>query len=449
MEDNIIITNEKIKSREFFGLSTFQFLAYFRRLIVYTYLAIFLRSLGLSNFEVTLMATVGMVSNSLAQSLLWGKLLDKFQNSKMFIAIGESIAGCFTIVMVLIYQQYLGSNNITAGFIIIFSLGFIEAFWSMSNVGWSALIAHLTLPRERKKIMARLSVVGGIGGIFGAQVGGLLYDKGDGFVTGIIFYIAALVIFLSVIAVLIFVHQRTIFKIEDNLDAKSKKKVPKFSDLPPSIRKTYIWFIISLVFINFGRNSIAVLTGIFLADSSAFNATGEQIAIFSNVNSFATILFGILIGSIIASMDDNKVLFTGVVFALLSILWLIVAPTFVWALLSGFLIGSSNVIIESSAYAIASNIIPEDFRGRLFGIYNASFFLSWGIAATFITGPIADYMISIGLSNANAYRFSFMVASLIVTIGIILLLYTFRHINSLILEQNNKQVVEYTPNFQL
>ena len=156
MEDNIIINNEKIKSGEFFGLSTFQFLAYFRRLIVYTYLAIFLRSLGLSNFQVTLMATIGMVSNSLAQSLVWGKLLDRFQNSKMFIVIGETIAGFFTIGMVLIYQAYLDANSILAGFIIIFSMGFIEAFWSMSNVGWSALIAHLTTPSERKKIMACL-----------------------------------------------------------------------------------------------------------------------------------------------------------------------------------------------------------------------------------------------------------------------------------------------------
>ena len=198
------------------------------------------------------MATIGMVSNSLAQSLVWGKLLDRFQNSKMFIVIGESIAGFFTIGMVLVYQSYLGSNNILAGFLIIFSMGFIEAFWSMSNVGWSALIAHLTTPSERKKIMARLSVVGGVGGIFGATVGGFLYDEGAGFVSGIIFYIAVFIIFLSVLAVLLFVHQRTIIKTTDSNERISEKIVPKFSDLPPNIKKTYIWFIISLVFINFG-----------------------------------------------------------------------------------------------------------------------------------------------------------------------------------------------------
>ena len=184
------------------------------------------------------------------------------------------------------------------------------------------------------------------------------------------------------------------------------------------------------------------MTGIFLADSSAFKATGEQIALFSNVNSFATILFGLLIGSIIASMDDNKVLFSGVVFAFLGILWLVVAPTFVLSLLTGFLIGSSNVIIESSAYAIASKIIPEKFRGRLFGIYNASFFLSWGIAATLITGPIADYMIAIGLTNANAYRVSFLVALFIVSIGIVLLLYTFKHINEVLTGFNSPLLVK-------
>jgi len=67
----------KLKGREFTGLSTFQILTYFRRAIVYSFLSIYLRSLGLSTTEVTLMATIGMIANALTQSFLWGNLLDK------------------------------------------------------------------------------------------------------------------------------------------------------------------------------------------------------------------------------------------------------------------------------------------------------------------------------------------------------------------------------------
>jgi MFS family permease len=70
---------------------------------------------------------------------------------------------------------------------------------------------------------------------------------------------------------------------------------------------------------------------------------------------------------------------------------------------------------------------PEEYRGRLFAYYNASFFLSWGIAATLVAGPIADLLIARGLSNADAYRGSFMVALVLIAIGIVVLLMSFRY----------------------
>lgn len=386
------------------------------------------------------MATIGMIANTSTQSFVWGRLLDKYHNAKNFIVVGEFIAGLFHIAMVLSYQQFLKSNKTLAGFIIIITLGLTEVFWSMSNVGWSALIANLTVSSERKKIIARLSVIGGIGGIFGAQVGGILYQNGAGFDSGIILYIAAFVMIISSFVVYFIIHERKNSKPISSDGKNVQKASSKFSELPTGIKKTFIWFMIALTIINFGRNSIAVLTGIFLADPSAFGAGGEAIAIFSNISSIATIIVGILIGTIIAMMDDNKVLLTGAFSALIAILWLIATPTFLLSLVSGFLIGASNVIIESSSYAIVSTIIPEEFRGRLFGIYNATFYLSYGIAATTITGPTADYMISRGLSDAQAYRISFLVAALITAIGIIILFYSFKLINSLKAETNASQV---------
>ncbi|MFX1440277.1 MAG: MFS transporter, partial [Promethearchaeota archaeon] len=143
----------RLRAREFTGLSTFQFLAFFRRSIVYTFLSIYLRSLGLSTTEVTLMATVGMIGNTLAQSLLWGNLLDKYRRPTEFVVAGEFFAGVAHIFMVLGYMFFLGLNQlIIAGYVIIFSLGGIEVFWSMSNVGWSALISELTEDDERKQL---------------------------------------------------------------------------------------------------------------------------------------------------------------------------------------------------------------------------------------------------------------------------------------------------------
>jgi MFS family permease len=117
----------------------------------------------------------------------------------------------------------------------------------------------------------------------------------------------------------------------------------------------------------------------------------------------------------------------GVISAIASIAWLTITPTFSLSLIASFLQGVSEVVIGASSYSIVAKMAPKEYRGRLFAYYNTTFFLSWGIAATLIAGPIADILISQGVSNANAYRGSFIAAIIIVLIGIIFLVVSFRY----------------------
>ena len=415
----------KLKGREFTGLSTFQILTGFRRSIVYTFLAIYLRSLGLSTTEVTLMATIGMIANSLAQSLLWGKLLDKYRKPADFVIIGEFFAGVGHFFMVVGYVFFLGlGQSIIAGYVIIFSLGGIEIFWSMSNVGWSALVSELTEIDERKKLMGQFSIIGGVGGVGGAFLGGYLYDVG-GFANGAIFNIAAVVMIFS--SFIVYLTIRMKHQVDELGEETSSSEAPPLSSLPSQLRHAYLLFIVALVFINFGRNSIAVIIGIFLNDPTGFNASGASVAIYSNVRNIANMIAGLMVGSIISKSDDNKVMTAGVLSAIAGIAWLTITPTFDLSLIAAFLQGMSEVVISASSYSIVAKMAPKEFRGRLFAYYNTSFFLSWGIAATLIAGPIADILISQGISNANAYRGSFIAAIVIVLIGIIFLVFSFRY----------------------
>ena len=144
------------------------------------------------------------------------------------------------------------------------------------------------------------------------------------------------------------------------------------------------------------------------------------------MGSIASMVAGFLIGSVSARANDNRVMVFGTMMAIAGISWLIVTPTFMLALLASFLIGGSQVIIQASSYSIVAKMAPEQYRGRLFAYYNATFFLSWGIAATLIAGPIADILIAQGLTKANAYRGSFVAAIVLVVIGIVSLLAAFR-----------------------
>ncbi|MCK5239028.1 MAG: MFS transporter [Candidatus Thorarchaeota archaeon] len=394
---------------------------------MYTFLSIYLRSLGLSTTEVTLMATVGMIANAGTQTLIWGNALDKYRKPTGFVVAGEMLAGFGHIFMVFGYILFLGMGQlIVAGYVIIFSLGIIEIFWSMSNVGWSALLSELTAPDERKKIMGQLSIVGGFGGIGGAYLGGFLYDNGAGFANGSIFYISAIVMIFSAIIVYFSIRLKEENKSEDS-DETVTTRHPPLSDLPSKLRIGYLIFIVALIFINFGRNSIAIITSLFLEDPTGFSATGAEIALYSNVGSIAAMLAGILIGSAIAKSDDYKVMMFGTILAVAAISWLIISPSFALVIVASFLIGASHVVIESSSYSIVAEMAPAEYRGRLFAYYNATFFLSWGIAATFVAGPIADILIGAGSTNADAYRGSFIAAIILIAIGIAILVVSFRY----------------------
>jgi MFS family permease len=80
--------------------------------------------------------------------------------------------------------------------------------------------------------------------------------------------------------------------------------------------------------------------------------------------------------------------------------------------------GWSEVMILASSYAFASILIPPGKRARLFSIFNATYFLSWGLPGTFIAGPITDLLLSYGASEVFSYQMAFVSAAIMTLIGL-------------------------------
>lgn len=128
----------------------------FRRGLFYSYLSIYLKFfLGLSVTQTTLMATLPMFMNTFFQMFVWGRLSDKYQLRKTLIVIGEVIAALLTIIEW--YLHYISKTKLIAGFVIIGAAAVIEIFWSMSNVGWSAMISDFYPENIRTEIQAKLA----------------------------------------------------------------------------------------------------------------------------------------------------------------------------------------------------------------------------------------------------------------------------------------------------
>ena len=154
--------------KSFIGLSTFQFLAYFRRGLFYTFLTIYLNYyLGLSVTTSSFYVTFSMIASSFGQAFIWGKLSDRLFNRKLMVFISEMIACFGHIIVWLLHLWAFTYSRLFAAWVIIIGLTVIELFWSASNVAWSALISDIVSKQDRSSVMGTLCGIGGFGRVFG------------------------------------------------------------------------------------------------------------------------------------------------------------------------------------------------------------------------------------------------------------------------------------------
>jgi len=389
-------------------------LAMFRRGLFYSYLSIYLRHfLGLSVTETTLFATLPMVINIVFQTFVWGAFSDKYQLRRTLIISGEILAGFGTVLVW--YGHTLTGNLSLAGYVIIFGLSMVEIFWSMSNVGWSALISDIYRQEDRNAVQGRLASIGGIGRIAGVWIGGVLYDglglkyNGWGFYEGALFFVAGAAMFISVIP-MIFVPEGGIRREMEDVF------LPKIG-ASASAEKIFTIFIMAMIFINFGRNSIAIIQSQYLVLGSGFAVSSKVLSYIVNTQSVAMIITGLIAGWVGRKIGDGNSLLVGTALAVGSLFILAIAGNLGLIYLSNFLRGCSEVMVLASSYAFASVLIPPEKRAKLFSIFNATYFLSWGISGTFITGPITDILLACGASEVFSYQMAFVSSAFMTLIG--------------------------------
>ncbi|MDH3567973.1 MAG: MFS transporter, partial [Desulfobacteraceae bacterium] len=139
-----------------------------------------------------------------------------------------------------------------------------------------------------------------------------------------------------------------------------------------------------------------------------------------NTQSAAMILTGLIAGWVGRKIGNGNSLLFGTAMAIGSLILLAVTGNLVLIYISNFLRGCSEVIVLASSYAFVSVLIPPERRAKLFGIFNATYFLSWGIAGTFIAGPITDILMVYGASEVFSYQMAFVAAAVMTLIGLII-----------------------------
>ncbi len=396
-----------MKRKHFVSLSIFHMMAMFRRGIFYFFLSIYLKEyLHVSNTEMTLFATLPMIANIASQSGLWGRISDKYKKRRLLIVFGELYAAIGYLVVYWIHKGYETEGALrAAAFTIIIGFTIIEAGWSSSNLGWTTLIADLTRDSERSKVMGLLQFVGGIGNVLGVTASGFLYLGGEGFSNGYLFFISSGIMIFSIAA--LFLIPESYADLEKSDDKELVELVEEQRNMRREAKensgsmkwewRVFAWLLIILAVINIGGNSINQLVNIHVRLPTTFNASDMIVAQLRNTTNISMIIAGLVIGFLAKKFGDGKMLLAGFILAFIGTMALPFAPHIVFVFIYMATRGFTRVWVQTTAYSMVNRVIPLEKRGKMMGYYNATFFLSWGLGGTILTGPIADAIVGSNL----------------------------------------------------
>jgi MFS family permease len=402
------------------NLSLFQFLSFVRRGIFYTFMINYLFDLMQTATSTTLLGTLNMVASALGQNLLWGKIADRYRLKAKLIIAGESIAAATYLIVFLIHKSLLDMQaNFTAGLSLIFGLSFLEFFWSMSDVGWAALLTDVTTTKTRGGIVGTLNFIASLGRMIGINIAGFLYNNGEGFRQGTIFYmvITMLVVSATIMWITSMYEKKTNAKSEKTTIQNSLKK----NDVSKSNGEIYKWFLISLIIIVMGAACISQIFLIFLGLPEGLNMSAEEMASILTAWTLGGMLTSLLSGWLADRIGRTTVLIMGLILAIITPLFYGTASNVLTMALIYGMNGVAFWTLQTVGFAFAADIIPEDQKGKLFSKYNAVMALSWGPAGLLVGGPLADLQVNnFGLTRFMAFVNTFYVSSILVTLGTVL-----------------------------
>ena len=142
----------------FLALAGYEVAFSIRASLLITYLSLYLRTdLGMSVTVASLPGSLSLVVNASSQAFLWGKLSDRLHARSILILLGEMALAVGYLGVFLFYRHYLTLNAIqAAAYCLILGVACLEFFWSGSIVGFFTLLADVSKPKKRGRLMGYL-----------------------------------------------------------------------------------------------------------------------------------------------------------------------------------------------------------------------------------------------------------------------------------------------------
>ncbi|MFB0551538.1 MAG: MFS transporter, partial [Nitrososphaeria archaeon] len=297
------------------SLSVFQFLTFLRRGVFYSFMYIYLFSLIGNVTSTAALGTLNMMASTVGQNLLWGRISDRYRIRAKLVVLGEFIAGFFYVAVFLIHRSLIDAGtNYAAGLSIVFGLSVLEFFWSMSDVGWAALLTDITTQRTRGSLVGALNFVGSIGRMTGIILAGFLYEGGLGFRQGNIFYVVTVMLFtggtlMSFTSRFIKPNFSATF-LQENIHEETKSAYDQDSN-----SEVYRWFLVSLIVVVLGVTCVSQVFLLFLQLPDGLSASDEAVSLVLTAWTIGGMLASLVAGKLSDRLGRVKLILCGLIFS--------------------------------------------------------------------------------------------------------------------------------------
>lgn len=406
-----------------FGLWSFQFLTMMRRGVFYSFMYIYLFSLLGNVTSTAALGTLTMLMSALGQNFLWGRISDRYKMRAQLIVIGEITAGLTYVAVFFLHKHYIDLGiDFAAGLSLVIGLAILEFFWSMSDVGWAALVTDITTPTTRGRFVGAINFIMSVGRMTGIIMAGSLYAEGLGFRQGTIFYIVCAMLFIG--ASIMWLVARNIQRAPQNNSLQPILESQPATNAAPKNKsqkenaRAFSWFLIALIIVVLGVASVSQVFPLFLMLNEGLHATDLEVSFILSAWTLGGMIASIIAGRMADAAGRTSVIMIGLAIAAITPLSYGLAPN---VLAMGIVYGINGIAfmtIQTAGFALAGDIIPEEKRGRQLSRYNAVMALSWGPAGLLIGGPLADFqtgMLSVPVHTA--YINAFIASTLLVLAG--------------------------------
>lgn len=308
-------------------------------------------------------------------SIVGGKLADKY-NKKKLIIILDSLS-----IIFFISCAFVEPGNLMVGLFILAGM-----FANMEGPAFSALVAEASKPNEREKVYSLMYLGMNLGLIFGAAVGGLMFENH----LQLMFLLDGLTTMISTLLIIVFVKTLDVstFSEEDkneyeDHEEEDKKVSTVLKERRPVLIQIMMFILVAMIYDQWSFVIPLYLEEIFASEGAKY------FGLLASFNGFVVILFTPIITRVLQKVNEMPKMIIGV--TLYSLSYLLIRDTAVYfvffVMMTAFTIGEIVNLLGSSTYV--SKRVPASHRGRISSLRGIGGFLG-AVTGRIIVGVLID-----------------------------------------------------------